>query len=127
MKPILVSLFIILMGFVFMPLPKAYAYSNPAAVPLGTVSNFAALAKTSITSPTGPTVLNNGDLGIDSPGTCTDFATPCSAPNANGTINSGAIQFQNAVALQGQTDATAAITNIGLRVADDTLLAQLGG
>lgn len=109
------------------PLPKARAYSNPAAVPLGTVVNFAALAKTSITSPTGPTVLNNGDLGIASPGTCTDFPTPCSAPNANGTINNGAIQFQNTAATTGQTDATAAVTNIGLRAADTTLAGGLLG
>ena len=115
------------MQFAFLPTPIAHAYSNPGTVTLGTVSNFAALAKTSITSPTGPTVLNNGDLGIASPGTCTDFASPCSAPNANGTINSGAIQFQNGVATTGQTDATAAVTDIGGRSANATLLAQLGG
>lgn len=122
-------LVIILMQFSYIPLPKvheAHAFSNPATVPLGTVSNFAALAKTLISSPTGPTVLNNGDLGIDSPGTCTGFASPCTA-SGNGTINNGAIQYQNGVALQGQTDATAAVTNIGLRVADQTLTAQLGG
>lgn len=121
-------LFIILMQVIFIPLSisKAYAFSNPATVPLGTVSNFAGLAKTLISSPTGPTVLNNGDLGIDSPGTCTGFASPCTGP-ITGTINGGTIQYQNAVALQGQTDATAAVTNIGLRTANQTLTAQLGG
>lgn len=81
---------------------KTHAYSNPAAVPLGTVVNFAALAKTSISSPTGATVLNNGDLGIDSPGVCTGFPSPCTA-SGTGTINNGTIQYQNGVALQGQT------------------------
>lgn len=126
-KFILMLLLIALGQFTFIPVPKAYAYSNPASVPLLTVSNFAALAHTSITSPTGPTILNNGDLGVDSSGTCTDFPSPCSPPNANGSINNGAIQFQNGVALQGQTDATAAVTNIGSRTADQTLLPQLGG
>lgn len=105
---------------------ETYAYSNPAVVPLGTVVNFAALAKTLISSPTGGTVLNNGDLGIDSPGTCTGFPSPCTA-SGTATINNGAIQYQNAVALQGQTDATAAIANITSRPADEVLVAQLGG
>jgi hypothetical protein len=116
----------ILFLLMYVQVPIVYAYSNPAAVPLLTVANFAALAKTTITSPTGPTVLNNGNLGIDSPGVCTGFASPCTA-SGNGTINGGSIQFQNGVALQGQTDATASVTNIGLRSADATLLAQLGG
>jgi len=123
---ILALLLIILIQFTFIPVPTAYAYSNPAAVPLLTIANFAALAKTLISSPTGPTVLNNGDFGIDSPGTCTGFPSPCTA-SGNGTINSGSIQYQNAVALQGQTDATAAVTNIGSRAANQTLTAQLGG
>jgi hypothetical protein len=120
------AIVIVAMQFIFTPAPKAHAYSNPAVVPLGTVSNFASLAKTLISSPTGPTVLNNGDMGIDSPGTCTGFPSPCTA-SGNGTINNGTLQYQNAVALQGQTDATSAVTNIGLRVADQTLTAQLGG
>lgn len=125
-KKLLALLLIIVMQLVFIPVPKAHAYSNPAVVPLLTVANFAALAKTLISSPTGPTVLNNGDLGIDSPGTCTGFESPCTGADV-GTINSGSIQYQNAVALQGQTDATAAVTNIGGRVADQTLAANLTG
>lgn len=104
---------------------KAIAFSNPATVPLLTVGNFAALSHTLTSSPTGPTVLNNGDLGVDV-GACTGFISPCTAPG-NGTINSGSIQLNNAVALQGQIDATAAVTNIGSRPADQTLSAQLGG
>ncbi len=119
-----IPLVVLITSYITTP-PKVFAYSNPTTVPLGTVSNFAALAHTTITSPSGPTILNNGDLGTDS--SCTDFPSPCSAPNANGTINSGTIQMANGVATTGQTDATAAVTNIGGRGADTTLLAQLGG
>jgi len=104
--------------------PNVLAYSNPAAVNLLTVDNFSALAKTLISSPTGPTVLNNGDLGIDSPGTCTGFPSPCTA-SGNGTINNGAIQYQNAVALQGQTDATAVVTDLNGRAANETITGGL--
>ncbi len=111
--------------FVFIPTPHAAAYSNPAAVPLLTVSDFAALGHTTITSPTGPTVLNNGDMGIsNSPGACTGFPSPCTA-SGNGTINNGTIEQANGVTLQGQTDATAAVTNIGLRTSDQTIAGGL--
>ncbi len=125
-KKFIALLLIILMQFLFIPLPKARAYSNPTTVDMLTIDDFAALAKTLISSPTGPTVLNDGDLGIDSPGTCTGFASPCTA-SGTGTINNGAIQYQNAVALQGQTDATAVVGNLNGRTPDDTLIPQLGG
>lgn len=125
-RKIIALLLVIIIQAVFIPVPKAHAYSNPAAVPLLTVSNFAALAKTLISTPITGTVLNNGDLGIDSPGTCTGFASPCTA-SGNGIINNGVIQYQNAVGLQGQTDATAVVANIGSRTANETLTAQLGG
>lgn len=105
--------------------PKAYAYSNPAAVSLLTVSNFAALAHTLLSNPVAGTVLNNGDLGVDSPGTCTGFPSPCTGVTTNGTINNGTIQHQNAVALQGQTDATAVVTNLNGRTADQTIAGGL--
>lgn len=101
--------------------PQAHAYSNPAAVSLLTVSNFAALAKTAISNPVAGTVLNNGDLGLDSPATCTGFPSPCTGVTTNGTINNGTIQYQNAVALQGQTDATAVVTNLNGRSTDQTI------
>ncbi|MDO8429232.1 MAG: ice-binding family protein [Candidatus Daviesbacteria bacterium] len=110
-----------------MPLPKAYAYSNPATVPLLTVADFAALAKSEITNPLAGTVLNNGDMGLDSPATCTGFPSPCTGVTTNGTLNGGVIQYQNAVALQGQTDATAAVLNIGGRTSDETLTTAIGG
>ena len=120
-------LLVIVMTFVFVPVSVARAYSNPAVVPLLTVANFTALAKSAITNPVAGTVLNNGDMGLDSPATCTGFPSPCTGVTTNGTINYGVIQYQNAVALQGQTDATAAVTNIGLRTPDQTFTAQLGG
>lgn len=128
MKFILALLLIVVMQFMFIPLPKAYAYANPATVPLGTVSNFAALGHTTITDDVGPTVLNNGDLGVDSSGTCTGFPSPCTGTATNGAINGGAIHL-DAVALTGQTDATAAVTNIGGRGTADMTIAdgQLGG
>src|ERR1035437_10038023 len=87
-------LLIIVMSFIFISSSqKAYAYSNPAAVPLLTVSNFAALAHTTITDDVAPTILNNGDLGVDSSGTCTGFPTPCTGTATNGTLNGGVIHL----------------------------------
>jgi hypothetical protein len=122
---LLALILLILAQFVLIPTQHAYAFSNPAPVPLGSVTNFAALAHTAITSPTGPTVLNNGDLGVDS-GACTGFPSPCTA-SGPGTLNGGQIHLNDAPALTGQTDATAAVTNIGLRTANQTLTAQIGG
>lgn len=119
-------LIVVLWLLILNSVSSVHAYSNPSAVPLLTVTNFAALAHTLISSPLGGTVINNGDLGVDSSGTCTGFASPCTG-SLTGILNGGAIQYQNAVSLQAQTDATAAVTNIGLRPADLTLSAQLGG
>ncbi len=126
-KKILAVVLMVFVQFVFVPIPKAQAYSNPAAVSLLTVDNFAALAKSTITNDVAGTVLNDGDMGLDSPATCTGFPSPCTGVTTNGTINNGTIQYQNAVALQGQTDATAVVTDLNGRSADTTLLAQLGG
>ncbi len=92
-------LLIILMQFMLLPVPIAHAYSNPAAVPLLTVSNFAALAKSAITNPLAGTVLNNGDMGLDSPATCTGFPSPCTGVTTNGTLNSGVI-YHSSMSLQ---------------------------
>jgi len=93
---------LILIFAFFLTPSKTYAYSNPTTITIGTLVDFAALAHTSVSSPTGPTVLNDGDMGVDSSGVCTGFPSPCTASGA-GTINNGAIQYQNGVALQGQT------------------------
>ena len=123
-----VSSLVITFLLVFAPLyisfanpSQAHAYSNPAAVNLLTVANFAALAKSAITNPVAGTVLNNGDSGLDSPDPCPGFPSPCTGATSNGTINNGTIQYQNAVALQGQTDATAVVTNLNGRTADQTI------
>lgn len=100
--------------------PKVYAYSNPAAVSLLTVSNFAALATTAVSSPIGGTKLNNGDLGITGVG-CTNFPSPCSTPGVGGTVIGGTIQNNNGVATQGQTDATAVVTNLNVRGANQSI------
>lgn len=121
MKFILASLLIVLAQFAFVLPQEVHAYSNPAAVSLLTVSNFAALAKSAITNPVSGTVLNNGDMGLDSPATCTGFPNPCTGVTTNGTINNGTIQYQNAVALQGQTDATAVVTNLNGRTSNQTI------
>src|ERR1035437_4935490 len=106
---IIASLLIVVMQFFFiLPVPQAYAYtaySNPATVPLGTVSNFAALAATTITAASA-TVLNNGDLGTNAD--CTNFPVPCASPGF-GTINNGVIHKGDGTATTGQNDATAAV------------------
>lgn len=125
--PVIIALLFAIAPFLvpFLNSPQAHAYSNPAAVSLLTVSNFAALAKSAITNPVAGTVLNNGDMGLDSPATCTGFPSPCTGVTTNGTINNGVIQYQNAVALQGQTDATAVVTNLNGRTADQTIAGGL--
>jgi hypothetical protein len=117
--------FFLVLAFFTTP-SKIYAYSNPAAVSLLTVSNFAALAHSAISAPLGLTVLNNGNLGVDNPGVCNGFPSPCTS-SGTGIINNGTIQFQNNVALQGQTDATAITTDLGSRSVNQTLTSQLGG
>lgn len=125
MKKLLFIFLVILMQFIFVSVPTVHAYSNPVTVPLGTVSNFAALAATAVSSPTGGTVLNNGDLGINAG--CTDFPAPCTTPGANGSVVNGSIQNENGVATTGQTDATAAALDIGGRSSNETIAGGLLG
>lgn len=99
-------------------------YANPAVVNLLTVANFTALASTAVSSPAGGTNLNNGDLGITGIG-CTDFPVPCTTPGATGVVNSGAIQNNNGVATTGQTDATAVVTDLNGRGANDIIAGGL--
>lgn len=106
------------------PLGNHGGYPNPAAVNLLTVANFAALADTAVSSPAGGTNLNNGDLGIVGVG-CTDFPVPCSTPGANGVVNGGAIQDNNAVALTADTDSTAVVTGLNSGGANLTIAGGL--
>lgn len=100
---------------------RPLAYPNPAAVNLFTVANFQALAATTITSPVGVTTLNGLDLGTNAD--CVDFPVPCDAPNANGVLNGGAIHRADGTATTAQTDATAVVTDLNGRVADEAIIA----
>jgi hypothetical protein len=92
-------------------------------VPLGTASNFAVLAGTTVTN-TGPTVVN-GDLGI-SPGTaCTGLPAPCTG-GGPGMVN-GTIHSADAAAAQAQLDLTTAYNNAFGQPVTQTIPTQLGG
>jgi len=97
------------------------AYTNPTTINLFTVANFAALAATGVSSPTGGTVLNNGDLGINAG--CTDFPFPCTTPGSKGTVVGGVIQNENGVATTGQTDATKVANAMLSPTANETIAA----
>ncbi|MEX2144487.1 MAG: ice-binding family protein [Anaerolineales bacterium] len=110
-----------LVGPSFNAFASPLAYANPDPVNLKTVENFLALAATTVTSPSGPTTLNGGDLGTNAD--CTDFPTPCDPPNANATINGGTIHRADGVATTGQTDATAVVGNLNGRTMDQAIVA----
>ncbi len=97
------------------------AYPNPDPVDLLTVENFLALAASTVTSPSGPTVLNGGDLGTNLD--CTDFPTPCDPPNANGTVVGGSIHKADGTATTAQTDASAVVSNLNGRTMDEAIVA----
>ncbi len=122
-KRFMLLLLVFLMQLVFIPSPKANAYSNPATVPLGTVSNFAALAHTAVSSPIAGTKLKNGDLGIDAG--CTGFPAPCTTPGVGGTVINGVIHNEDGTASKGHTDATAAVSNMSGRSSNQTIAAGL--
>ncbi|WP_372515835.1 ice-binding family protein [Streptantibioticus silvisoli] len=104
-------------------LAAAWAAFTPAgasaigvAVPLGTTSSFAVLAGQSVTN-TGPSVIT-GNVGV-SPGTSVTGFPP-------GTVN-GVIHSADAVALQAQTDLTAAYNNAAGQAPDANIAGDLGG
>lgn len=100
------------------------AYNNPSAVTtLGTITNFAALAATSVSSPIAGTTLNNGNLGINAG--CTDFPSPCTTPGVGGSVVNGVIHNENGTATIGQTDATAAVGDLNGRGANATIAGGL--
>lgn len=120
LKFLTISIVVLLLLSAAVPM-SPQPYGNPAAVNLLSVSNYAALASTAVSSPAGGTNLNNGDLGITGVG-CTNFPLPCTTPlPANGVVNGGAIQNNNGVATTGQTDATAVVTDLNGRLADATI------
>lgn len=86
------------------------------AVNLGTASNFAILAGSTITN-TGSSVIN-GDLGLN-PGTSVTGFPP-------GTLN-GTQHAANATALQAQADLVTAYDNAAGQTPVDTIATELGG
>lgn len=91
--------------------------ANAASISLGTASDFAVIAGSTVTN-TGPSTVT-GNLGV-SPGTVVTGFPP-------GTIN-GSIHVADATAAQAQTDATAAYNSIASLGYDQDLTGQdLGG
>lgn len=78
--------------------------SNPATaqISLGTAQAFSALGASTVTN-TGPTVVN-GNVGLTPGSSITGFPP--------GTIVNGAMQINNAAAVQAKTDINNALTNI---------------
>jgi len=81
-----------------------------AAPNLGTAQTFAVLGASTVTN-TGPTIVV-GDLGV-SPGTAITGFPP-------GTVTGGTIHAADAVALQAQSDVTAAYVDLAGRACDTT-------
>jgi hypothetical protein len=97
--------------------------SAATLVPLGTTSNFAVLAGTTVTN-TGPTIIN-GDLGVSPGGSCTGLPAPCTG-GGPGVVN-GAIHAADATAAQAQLDLTAAYNNAAAQPVKATIGTELGG
>jgi uncharacterized repeat protein (TIGR01451 family) len=95
---------------------QAGASAATAPVPLGTAANFAVLAGSTITN-TGLTAID-GNIGL-SPGTSVTGFPP-------GQVN-GTIHAADSVALQGQTDLTAAYGNAAARSVSAIIPVELGG
>jgi hypothetical protein len=96
---------------------SAGATTGEASIALGSASNFAILAGSTVTN-TGPTVLN-GDLGL-SPGSAVTGFPP-------GSVN-GTIRVSNPLAAQAKLDLTAAFNEAAARsTAPSSVSGNLGG
>jgi hypothetical protein len=107
----------------FATLAFAGTASAATLVPLGTTSNFAVLAGTTVTS-TGPTIIN-GDLGISPGGACTGLPAPCTG-GGPGVVN-GTIHAADATAGTAQLDLTGAYDNAAAQPVKATIGTELGG
>lgn len=103
-------------GAVAFTLSLAGLLTAATTVNLGTADSFAVLAGSTVTN-TGSTVIT-GNLGL-TPGTSVTGFPP-------GTI-SGSQQIANALAIQAQTDLTAAYNNAAGQTVTATVPAELGG
>jgi uncharacterized repeat protein (TIGR01451 family) len=95
---------------------RSSASAATAPVLLGTAASFAVLAGSTVTN-TGPTTIN-GDLGL-SPGTSVTGFPP-------GQVN-GSTYVADSVALEAQTDLTAAYNDAAARPVTATVPVELGG
>jgi len=93
------------------------ALAAQAAVGLGTAQSFAVLAGTTVTN-TGPSLIS-GNLGV-SPGSAVTGFPP-------GTVSSGTIHSEDAVAAQAQADTTTAYNDAAGRSPSAVVTADLGG
>jgi LPXTG-motif cell wall-anchored protein len=91
--------------------------AQEAPVDLGTATNFAVLAGTTVTN-TGSSIIS-GDLGV-SPGSAIVGFPP-------GVVTEGVIHAADAVALQAQADVTTAFNDAAGRAATSVIAADLGG
>lgn len=107
MKFILALLLIILIQFVFIPLSKAYAATNPS---LGTAAAYSILAGSAVTN-TGATTIS-GDVGI-SPGTVPPNYTGFGTVTLGGTIHDA-----DGAALTAQADKNTAYTALASQGCD---------
>ncbi len=98
-------------------LPCLDATASPAPVDLGSSSNFAVLAASTVTS-TGGTIVD-GNLGL-SPGTAVVGFPP-------GTVTNGTIHATDAPAAQAQSDLTIAYNDAAGRTTPTTVAAGLLG
>jgi hypothetical protein len=109
-------LFVLTFGVAVSGVSSIRADAAQAPVGLGTAASFAVLAGQTVTN-TGPSVIAGG-IGL-SPGSAVTGFPP-------GTVN-GTIHTADAVALQAQTDLTAAYNDAAGRAASATVGAELGG
>ena len=94
--------YVVLLTALFAAAPFHAAWAQVAPT-LGAAKDFAVLGATTVTN-TGPTVIITGDLGVD-PGTSVTGFPP-------GILTAGTILGPGGVALQAQTDTTAAYVNL---------------
>lgn len=105
-------------GALVLGLTFSVCVNAQAPVPLGSTSNFAVLAGSTVTN-TGNTIVTGGDVGL-SPGTAVVGFPP-------GIITGGVIHAADGTAGTAQVDLTTAYVDAAGRPDDAILLADIGG